>query len=42
MDNRRSRGVNITTLPSKIIEIVVAKVAKMSLTPLDDIVSLHH
>jgi hypothetical protein len=40
MDNRRTRGVNITTLPSEILKIVAAKVAKMSLTPLDDIVSL--
>jgi hypothetical protein len=42
MDIRRTRGVNITTLPSEILEIMAAKVAKMSSTPLDDIVSLHH
>jgi hypothetical protein len=41
MDNRRTRGVNITTLPLEILEIMAAKVAKMSSTPLDDIVSLH-
>jgi hypothetical protein len=40
MDNRRTRGVNITTLPSEILDIMASKVAKMSLTPLDDIVSL--
>jgi hypothetical protein len=41
MDNRRTRGVNITTLPSEILEIMIAKVMKTSLTPLDDIVSLY-
>jgi hypothetical protein len=41
MDNRRTRGVNITTLPSEILEIMAAKVVKTSPTPLDDIVSLH-
>jgi hypothetical protein len=41
MDNRRTRGVNITTLLSEIIEIMVAKVVKTSPTPLNDIVSLH-
>jgi hypothetical protein len=41
MDIRRTRGVNITTLPSEIIKIVAAKVAKMSPTHLDDIISLH-
>jgi hypothetical protein len=40
MDNRRTRGVNVTTLPSEILEIVAAKVVKTSPTPLDDIVSL--
>jgi hypothetical protein len=40
MDNRRTRGVNISTLPSEILDIVASKVAKMSPTPLDDIVSL--
>jgi hypothetical protein len=40
MDNRRTRGVNITTLPSEILEIMTVKVAKTSLTSLDDIVSL--
>jgi hypothetical protein len=34
MDNRRTRGVNITTLPSEILEIVAAKVSKMSPTTL--------
>jgi hypothetical protein len=41
MDNQSTKGVNITTLPLEILEIMVAKVAKMSLTPLDDIVSLY-
>jgi hypothetical protein len=41
MDNRRTRGVSITTLPSEILEIMAAKVAKMSPTPLNDIVSLY-
>jgi hypothetical protein len=41
MDNRRTRGVNITILPSEILEIMSAKVVKTSPTPLDDIVSLH-
>jgi hypothetical protein len=41
MDNQRTRGVNITTFLSDILEIMAAKVAKTSLTPLDDIVSLH-
>jgi hypothetical protein len=42
MDNRRTMGVNITTLPSEILEIVLTKVAKTSMTPLNDIVSLRH
>jgi hypothetical protein len=41
MDNRRTRGVNITTLPSEILHIMAAKVAKTLSTPLNDIVSLH-
>jgi hypothetical protein len=41
MDNRRSCGVNITTLSLEILEIVATKVVKTSLTPLDNIVSLH-
>jgi hypothetical protein len=41
MDNRRTKGLNITTLPSEILEIMTAKVAKTSLTPLNDIVSLN-
>jgi hypothetical protein len=41
MDNRRSRGVNITTLPSEILETMAANVVKTSPTPLDNIVSLH-
>jgi hypothetical protein len=40
MENPRTRGVNITNLPSEILEIMTAKVAKMLLTPLDDIVNL--
>jgi hypothetical protein len=40
MENPRTRGVNITNLPSEILEIMAAKVAKMLLAPLDDIVSL--
>jgi hypothetical protein len=40
MDNRRTRGVNITTLSSEILNIMASKVAKTSLTPLNDIVSL--
>jgi hypothetical protein len=42
MDNRRTKGVNITTLPSEILEITAAKVVKTSPTPLDNIVSLRH
>jgi hypothetical protein len=42
MDNRRTRRVNITTLPSEILETVAANVAETLPTPLDDIVSLHH
>jgi hypothetical protein len=41
MDNRRTRGVNITALSSEILEIMAAKVEKTSPTPLDDIFSLH-
>jgi hypothetical protein len=40
IDNRRTRGVSITTLPSEILAIMAAKVAKRSPAPLDDIVSL--
>jgi hypothetical protein len=42
MGNPRTRGVNITNLPSKVLEIMATKVAKTSPTPLDDIVSHHH
>jgi hypothetical protein len=42
MDNRRTRGVNMTTLPLEILEIVIINVVRTSPTPLDDIVSLHH
>jgi hypothetical protein len=41
MDNQMTRGVNNTTLPSEILETITTNVAKTSLTPLDDIVSLH-
>jgi hypothetical protein len=41
MDNRRTGGVNITTLSSTIPEIMAANVVNTSSTPLDDIVSLH-
>jgi hypothetical protein len=41
MDNRRTRGVNITTLSSEILDIVASKVANALSTPLDDIVSHH-
>jgi hypothetical protein len=40
MDNRRTRGVNITTLLSEILEIVAAKVTMTLSTPLDNIFSL--
>jgi hypothetical protein len=40
MDDLRTRGVSMTTLVSEILEIMATKVAKTSLTPLDDIVSL--
>jgi hypothetical protein len=42
MDNQRTRGVNITTLPLETVEIMVAKVAKTSPTPLNDILNLRH
>jgi hypothetical protein len=38
--HRRTSGVNITTMPSEILDIVAAKVAKTSPTPLNDIVSI--
>jgi hypothetical protein len=41
MDDLRTRGVSMTTLVSEILEIMATKVAKTSLTPLDDIVSLY-
>jgi hypothetical protein len=41
MDNRRTRGVNMTTLPLEILEIMIINVVRTSPTPLDDIVSLH-
>jgi hypothetical protein len=42
IDNRRTGGVNITTLPLEILETMEANVEKMLLTPFDDIVILHH
>jgi hypothetical protein len=40
MDNRRTRGVNITTLPSEILDIVAPKLANTLPHPLNDILSL--
>jgi hypothetical protein len=42
MGNWRSERVNITTLPSEILETMATNVVKTSPTPLDDIVSLRH